>query len=174
MVTVLIWIKGIRIFFVPEISFGCLPRCDGELQCKDGSDEQLCRIIVPSVGYNKFLIPPPLNGDKYLYINVSYDFKDILYIDEVENFIRVTYTIQKEWYNSLLTFQNLKETSENLIFQDDKDIIWTPWIDANNVESLDKEKRANSKEIYKVVPNEDFNFKHNSKTNYQNALLFEE
>ena len=109
-----------------------------------------------------------------MYINVSYDFKDILYIDEVEDFIRVTYTIQKEWYNSLLTFQNLKETSENLIYQDDKDIIWTPWIDANNVESLDKEKRANSKEIYKVVPNEDFNFKHNSKTNYQNALLFEE
>ena len=58
------------------------------------------------------------------------------------------------------------------IFQEDKNMIWTPWINSNNIESTDKEKRANDVEVMKVVPNSNFKFMHNSKTNYQNALLF--
>ena len=129
---------------------------------------------MPNVGYNKNLIPPPKTGDKYLYINVTYNFKEILYIDEVKNFIRINYNLQKDWYNTFLTFQNLKKNTENLIFHEDKEMIWTPWIHSNNVESIDKYRRANEMEIFKVVPNEKFYYKHNSKMDYQNAHLFEE
>ena len=142
------------------------------LHCKDGSDEQECRLVVPSVGYNKFLPPPPMAGDKYLYLNVSYDIRHILYIDEAENFIRITYNLQKDWYDSLLSYQNLKKNSINLIFQEDKKLIWTPWINSDNMESIDKERRSSDVEILKVVPNDIFKFKHNLKTSFHNALLF--
>ena len=33
---------------------------------------------------------------------------------------------------------------------------------------------ADEEEIFKVVRNDDFEFQHNSKSNYQTALLFEE
>ena len=147
-------------------------RCNGIQHCKDGSDEEQCRLVVPSLGYNKNLIPPPIADNQDLFINVSYNIKHILYIDEVENFMRITWSIQKEWYNSFLTYQNLKNGTVNQIFQEDKNMIWTPWINSNNIESTDKEKRANDVEVMKVVPNSNFKFMHNSKTIYQNALLF--
>ena len=142
------------------------------MDCADGSDEEECRLVLPSIGHNKFLTPPPLPGDKYLYVNVSYDFKDILYIDENENFIRITYSIQKEWNDRTLTFQNLKKDTMNSIFKDDKSNIWYPWITMINIENKEKEKRANDEEIFKVVPNDEFNFIRSSKTYNQNAFLF--
>ena len=139
----------------------------------DGSDEQECRRVVPNIGYNKLLTPPPLPGDQYLHVNVSLDFRQILYIDEEESFLRITHSVQKDWYDSLLTYQNLKKNKVNLISHDDKIMIWNPWITYKNVENADKTKRTGEAEKLKVVPNEEFLFKHNSKTDNLNALLFE-
>ena len=139
----------------------------------DGSDEQLCRRVVPSVGYNKFLTPPPMQGDQYLYVNVSYNIKNILYIDENENFIRITYNLRKDWYDSFLTFQNLKQDITNSISQEDKNTIWYPWMNSNNVESIQKERRADDVEIFKVVPNCNFKYRSNSVTELENSILFE-
>ena len=88
--------------------------------------------------------------------------------------MRVTINVMKDWYNSFLTFQNLKNDSVNIIFEDDKKMIWTPWIVSKNMENEDKEVRADGEEIYKVVPNKDFHFQHSSRYNYQNSLLFKE
>ena len=49
--------------------------------------------MVPNVGYNKNLKPLPMKGDQHFYVNVSYNIKHILYIDEDENFIRITYNL---------------------------------------------------------------------------------
>ena len=140
------------------------------LNCRDGSDEEKCRTVLRHVGYNKQLAPAPLPGDQHFYINVSIDFRQILYIDEVENFIRITFSLQKDWYDSSLTFQNLKRDKVNLIPQDDRNMIWDPLITSTNVESADKEKKTG--EIYKVVPNNKFIFNFNNKTEIHNAFLF--
>ena len=62
----------------------------------------------------------------------------------------------------------------NSVFQDDMNMIWIPMITMKNIENAEKEKKADNEEIFKVVPNDEFKFQQNSKTNYQNALLFEE
>ena len=53
-------------------------------------------------------------------------------------------------------------------------MIYKPWITNLNVENRKKEKRTLEEEIYKVVPNKEFVYKHNDKIDSRNAFLFEE
>ena len=89
----------------------------------DKSDEKQCRLIIPGIGYDKSRTPPPMPGHKNLYVNYSFNIERILYIDEEQNSITVTFNVQKDWYDNSLTFQNLKKDKDNLIFQEDKDLI---------------------------------------------------
>ena len=150
-------------------------RCDKELHCKDGSDEQECRLVVPGIGYNKNLIPLPTKGDEQLYVNVSINIKRIVYIDEDKIFMRIIYNIQKDWYDTLLIFQNLNKDRVNTIFPDDKKRIWVPWINDINIEKFEKVSKTydGTDEIFKVVPNQNFISKTNSIPSYQSAHLFE-
>ena len=63
--------------------------------------------------YSKFLTPPALGHDKHLYINVSFNIREIVYINEEQQFIRTKKEVFKEWFNSYLTFQNLKQNATN-------------------------------------------------------------
>ena len=125
------------------------------------------------IGYNKFLVPPPLKTNNQLRLNISYDFKMILYIDEEQNFMRVNFNLQKEWYNSFLTFQNLKQLTDNLIYSDDRNMIWIPWIETINLEHEKKCKKTEEAEKLKIVRNGNQSFLYNSLSINQNAFLFD-
>ena len=136
------------------------------------SDEANCRLVVPPVGYNKFLVPTSADIQQRLSVNISLDFQRILYIDEEEHFIRVTLTLTKYWYNEHLTYQNLKEGAINQVFQDDMDIIWLPNIEFMATENIEKCLRTEKEEILKVVPNTNFRYEQNAVTEIENAFLF--
>ena len=107
------------------------------------------------MSYNKFLTPPPINNEKSLYVNVSYNFHNVLQINEDKNFIKLMHTLHKSWYNSFLTYRNLKKDTDNLVFKDDKEMLWTPWIQTINMEAKDKCKQTEKTEIFKVIPNKE-------------------
>ena len=46
-------------------------RCNGKNDCLDGTDEYECNIISSDLGYNKLIVPPPVNGKDILEVNLS-------------------------------------------------------------------------------------------------------
>ena len=97
----------------------------------------------------------------------------IHYIDEIEKFMSISYTFQKEWYNSFLTFQNLKKESQNILFPEDIDNMWIPYISERTLET---QKPCNQHDVHfvSIIPNEKFEYEHNSKDHFQNSLLFQD
>ena len=79
----------------------------------------------------------------------------------------------KEWFNSYLTFQHVKKhSSVNLVTQDDRDNMWLPLYSDINSLNVPLKLRA-PEEILKIVPQSNFNFILNSRTEHNNARLFE-
>ena len=141
--------------------------------CQDGSDEEQCRLVVPPVGYNKYLVPTPTRQHQLLDVNISFNVQKILYIDEVENFIRMTLTLQKHWFNEHLTYQNLRENTNNFIFKDDKETVWIPFIEFNSMENKNKCERTEKLEFLKIIPNVEFEYSYNDLSEMENAFLFQ-
>ena len=65
--------------------------------------------------------------------------------------MRISYRTVKEWYNSYLTFQNLKKNSENLLGPDEKDLMWMPWIIFINIAYVELLNCATNK-LYLMKP----------------------
>ena len=147
-------------------------RCDGITQCEDKSDEKNCRIISPDENDNKFLVPPPLPGEEDFYVEVSFYIQNVLLINEDENSVKMQHKVVKTWYNSFLTFENLKKKVDNIINEIEKDSMWNPWIENVNVENKEKCTQSETAEILKVVPNKNFTFEKTPYTDIYNAFLF--
>ena len=145
-------------------------RCDGQHDCKDGSDEAGCEAFIKSVGYNKFLVPP--RGDGKLNVSFAVTIKKIVHINELEGYIEMKVGIKREWFDSQLTYQNIKKDKNNLIFSKDWEIIWSPFIIFENIESKEMMKETDKFHKIRVIPNEDFRFELGDDTLLHNTQLF--
>ena len=80
----------------------------------------------------------------------------------------------KEWFNSYLTFQHIKEnSSKNLVNQDDRDSMWLPIYNDMNLNNILPHMIPAPEEILRIIPQPNFKFIRNSKTDHNNARLFE-
>ena len=132
-----------------------------------------CLTIVPSVGYNKYLIPPPIENEEHLLVNFTMELRETIYIDEEKKYLRSKRQNTKEWYNSYLTFQNLKKDSLNQIHPDDENNMWLAIYDEINTKDKKSCELTQDTHIFKVIPQHNFNFVLNSKSEFHNARLFE-
>ena len=129
-------------------------------------------MLVPSVGYNKNLIPPPIEDDNYSWIEYSTNIRETILIDEVKKIMRLKKQNVKEWFNAYLTFQNLNENDINLVHTEDRNNMWTPNYDSINAENEKMCLRTDETEILKAIPDPNKKHSWNSKTQHRNAFLF--
>ena len=127
-------------------------------------------MLVPSIGYNKYLIPPPLQNEDFTFIDLIANVRETIYIDEDKKIMRLKKQNTRFWYNSYLTFQNLKNHTLNVIQINDRDNIWKPNFVGRNSENIEKSIRTDEADIFIATPTQ--NFVLNGKNEHQNAFLF--
>ena len=60
----------------------------------------------------------------------------------------------------------------NLIFPEDRETTYTPYLSIVNLENEDKCKKTDFKDFISILPNDKFEYEYNGKENFQNAFLF--
>ena len=134
-------------------------RCDGKSHCFDSSDEKECYRILPKAGYDKFLIPPPLKDKNVLEVKFSVQIQNILEIDEMMEIFNVKIKVFREWYDTRLTYMNLKTKSElNRLSPDDVESMWYPWTNFRNIHSYKSYEKTGIVDIWQIMTNDTYSY----------------
>ena len=135
----------------------CVPmtdRCNGKRDCSDETDEAECKAFVQSLGYNRFVVPPPSENETKHVIYFSFKIQDIIEINEKDGFVRCKILLIRKWFDRKVTFQNLKnETGLNIIDPEDQRLLWTPWTLFNNIADRSMYAQTDREQVWKVIPN---------------------
>ena len=148
-------------------------RCDGKVECADGTDETGCTIVVPDVGYNKLLVPPPRKEEEKLQVKLLVNIINILEINEVEESLTIRSLITRQWYDKRLTYHNLKENENfNTLSIADQNILWYPSIQFDNVASGDQWTENDLRSSFSISRDSRYDFKRADITSLNNVYLY--
>ena len=112
-------------------------RCDQVRDCRDGTDEDECQLIVMMKGYNKKI--PPLSKKNSeivpVQVNVTIRLLKVMDINEVDATIDLQFEIILEWVDDRLTYNNLKtKSSLNALTDEDIRNVWLPLVIYENTD----------------------------------------
>ena len=114
-------------------------RCDEISQCQDESDEYRCdNIIIDEDKYRQEYVPLSRNKENPLQnsncdVEVSIDLYMLNNFEEIDLSYRAKFLLTLKWFDSRLTFANLKnDTFKNLVGKAKKEMLWIPTLMFNN------------------------------------------
>ena len=102
-------------------------RCNGVPDCKDKTDEVSCTVSTMDSSYNKFLSPPPQNKSSKVEVMIGITIQSLDSFEIIESRFKVEFEVNLRWYDSRLSFNNLREDKgTNSMGPDEKISIWFP------------------------------------------------
>ena len=104
-------------------------------------------------------------------IDISFTMDTILNVDDVNGEFYISFTLKTQWFDSRLTFNNLKKREDLNVLQPAQYLsIWTPTLIFYNTKSKLESKLEGS--IIKVIPNSNFTFETADMSRENNVNIF--
>ena len=105
--------------------------------CRDKSDENGCQLVDFGKNYNKN-IPPIESEDGSVIpanVSISITLMKVVEIEEVDHSIHLQFQISLSWKENRVKYRNLKkQTSQNVLTEEDVNLIWLPLIVYDNTD----------------------------------------
>ena len=108
-------------------------RCDVSYDCKDESDEDICRTAIFREGYDKEISPPAPKGLNKTKVAIAMTIENVIEVNEIKNLFHLKLKLKYTWIDRRMCYHNLKASDDmNNLAQEAVSRMWIPQMTFEN------------------------------------------